>query len=90
MIKTNVYKHKFLKANPDYFSPEGITIFCRCTTDLGKTLSMVKAVKKVLKDFPKAILVSNIEIKGVENTKRLLLQITFNTRILLRRRNKLE
>ena len=35
---------------------------------------MVKAVKKVLNDYPRAILVSNIEIKGVSNK-----QFTFDT-----------
>lgn len=64
IIKSVQFKHKFRLANPDYFEPEGILIFCG-PQGSGKTLSAVQYVKKLLKDYPKAILVSNIDIKDL-------------------------
>ncbi|MEG2329495.1 zonular occludens toxin domain-containing protein, partial [Anaerorhabdus sp.] len=50
------------KKNPHYFEPDGLTIFVG-PQGSGKTLSAVQYVKKVLKDYPKAKLVTNISIK---------------------------
>lgn len=57
---------EFRKNNPDYFEPEGITIFCGDQGE-GKTLSLVSCVKKICLAFPKAIVVSNVEIRGIKN-----------------------
>ncbi|MEG0094172.1 MAG: ATP-binding protein [Erysipelotrichaceae bacterium] len=51
----------FAKQNPNYFVPDGLTIFVG-PQGSGKTLSAVQYVKKVLKDYPKCKLVTNIFI----------------------------
>lgn len=59
------YKAAFRKANPDYFDPCGLMIFCG-PQGSGKTLSAVKYCREVLKSYPKSKFVSNVEIKGVD------------------------
>lgn len=59
----------FRKAHPDYFEPEGILIFCG-SQGSGKSLSAVQYIKGICRRFPKAILVTNVEIFGLpEETK---------------------
>lgn len=58
------YKMKFKKENPDYFYPEGLLVFCG-SQGSGKTLSAVQYVKKLCIEYPRAILVTNTEIKGL-------------------------
>lgn len=60
------FKYKFRKEHPLYFSPEGITAFCG-SQGSGKTLSAVQLVKKMCKDFPNAIFVTNTKIDGISN-----------------------
>ena len=55
------YKIEFARNNPDYFQPEGIMIFCG-SQGSGKTLSAVQYVLKILKEYPKCILCTNVEI----------------------------
>ena len=62
-IKNNV---EFNKNHPDYFKPEGITIFSGSQGE-GKTLSAVQFCKKILQDYPKCLFVTNTEIKGINN-----------------------
>lgn len=57
----------FARNNPDYFYPAGIWVFCG-PQGSGKTLSAVQALKKICKEYPKAIVVSNIKVKGINNT----------------------
>lgn len=64
-FKTLIYKIRFSRDNPDYFYPAGIWVFCG-PQGSGKTLSAVKALKEILKDYPKAKVCSNIEIKGLD------------------------
>lgn len=59
------YDSKFYQANPFYFHPYGIWVFCGAQGQ-GKTLSAVKTVKAVLKDYPNALVCSNLSIKGVD------------------------
>lgn len=61
VFDTVKYKLDFRKNNPDYFGPEGIMIFCG-SQGSGKTLSAVQYVLKVLKEYPKAILCTNVDI----------------------------
>lgn len=69
VIDTVKYKIDFRKNNPDYFDPEGIMIFCG-SQGSGKTLSAVQYVLKVLKEYPKAILCTNVDILELpEDTK---------------------
>lgn len=60
------YKYKFFKQHPNYFSPSGLIVFCG-EQGSGKTLSAVQYIKKVCKAYPKCVLVSNVEIKGIKN-----------------------
>lgn len=57
---------RFFRENPDYFEPCGIWVFCGAQGS-GKTLSAVKCVKRVMKEYPKALLCSNIVVKGFED-----------------------
>lgn len=59
------YKLVFARDNPDYFYPAGIWVFCG-PQGSGKTLSAVQTLKKMLKDYPKAIVCSNMDIKGLD------------------------
>lgn len=68
----NIYhtaKHNILFArdNPDYFYPAGIWVFCG-PQGSGKTLSAVQTLQKICKDYPKAIVCSNMHVKGITNT----------------------
>ena len=61
-------KHNILFArnNPNYFYPAGIWVFCG-PQGSGKTLSAVQCLFKMCKRYPKAIVCTNLDIKGVEN-----------------------
>lgn len=65
----NTIKHNILFArnNPDYFYPSGIWVFCG-PQGSGKTLSAVNCLQRMCKKYPKALVVSNIEVQGIENT----------------------
>ena len=52
---------KLKNTNPDEMKSVGINIFCG-PQGSGKTLSLVHYLKKVLKDYPKAIVVTNMEL----------------------------
>lgn len=60
------YKYDFYKKHPNYFNPEGLIVFCG-SQGSGKTLSAVQYVKKICEDYPKSILVTNTDIKGIKN-----------------------
>lgn len=66
VFDTLKYKLLFARNNPDYFYPSGIWVFCG-PQGSGKTLSAVKCLKKMAKEYPKATIVSNLEIKGFED-----------------------
>lgn len=58
------FNFDFRKEHPDYFDPEGIMIFCG-SQGSGKTLSAVQYIKKVCERYPKAKLVTNVDIVGL-------------------------
>lgn len=62
-IKHNIL---FARNNPDYFYPDGIWVFCG-PQGSGKTLSAVQCLQKICKEYPKALVVSNLDVKGIEN-----------------------
>lgn len=64
ILKCINYKRKFKRDNPEYFEPEGLLVFCGGQGS-GKTLSAVQYVKKLCEEYPRAILVTNVEIKGL-------------------------
>lgn len=57
---------RFYRNNPDYFEPCGIWVFCGAQ-GCGKTLSAVKTCKALLREYPKALICSNLEIHGLSN-----------------------
>lgn len=63
-IKHNIL---FARNNPDYFYPDGIWVFCG-PQGSGKTLSAVQCLQKICKEYPKALVVSNLDVKGINNT----------------------
>lgn len=67
-IKAQIWKMK--NAIPGELKTTGINIFCG-PQGSGKTLSVVHYFKKIIKDYPKAIVVTNIEFNfPVENEVR--------------------
>lgn len=60
------YKLEFIKEHPDWFYPDGILVFTG-PQGSGKTLSGVAYVKRLLDEYPKAILCSNVDIDGYED-----------------------
>lgn len=66
LFKTLKYKILFARDNPDYFYPSGIWIFTGPQGE-GKTLSAVQCLKEVCKTYPKAIVCTNLDVKGIEN-----------------------
>lgn len=65
-IKTIGYNIAFARNNPDYFYPAGIWVFCG-PQGSGKTLSAVQCLQKMCKQYPKALVCSNLDIKGIDN-----------------------
>lgn len=64
LVDTIKYKRDFRKQHPDFFDPSGILVFCG-PQGAGKTLSAVQYVRKLAEKYPKMILVTNVEIKGL-------------------------
>lgn len=67
IISTLRHNILFARNNPDYFYPSGIWVFCG-PQGSGKTLSAVQCLKKMCKEYPKAIVCSNLKISGIRNT----------------------
>lgn len=63
-FKLRKYNKEFRKKYPDYFEPSGLLIFCGAQGE-GKTLSAVQYVRELSWQYPKMILVSNVDIKGL-------------------------
>lgn len=67
------FKFNFLKNNPNYFNPDGLTIFVG-PQGSGKTLSAVLYAYSLLEKYPKSIIVSNITLKDypIDNKRSFL------------------
>lgn len=65
LVETLIYKYKFARNNPYFFNPSGIWIFCG-PQGSGKTLSAIDCLFKMKKMYPRALVVSNLDIKGIE------------------------
>lgn len=65
VIDTLQYKMLFAQNNPDYFYPAGIWVYVG-PQGQGKTLSMVQTLKQMIEYYPKAKVVSNLDIHGVD------------------------
>lgn len=64
-FRSAAYSLAFLRANPDYFEPDGIWCFCGAQGQ-GKTLSAVQTLLKLHAAYPHAVIVSNMAISGVD------------------------
>lgn len=62
IFKTIKFRVDFAKLHPDYFSPEGLLVFCG-SQGSGKTLSAVQYSVKCLDRYEKAIFCTNVEVK---------------------------
>ena len=65
-IKTIKHNIMFARNNPDYFYPSGIWVFCG-PQGSGKTLSAVQCLQKICKKYPKAKVVTNMRVTGIDN-----------------------
>lgn len=65
IVDTLKYKILFARNNPDYFYPAGIWVFCG-PQGSGKTLSAVKCLLEMKKEYPNAMVVSNLQLKNVD------------------------
>lgn len=64
-VKSLRFDSRFYQKNPNYLEPCGIWVFCG-SQGSGKTLSAVKCVKNLIKEYPKALLCSNLQINGID------------------------
>jgi len=63
LFKTIKFKIDGYKLDPYYFKPCGTIVFCGSQGE-GKTLTAVSYIKRILKSYPFAILVTNTRIRG--------------------------
>lgn len=70
-IKSTRYKLDFRKAHPTYFDPEGLMVFSG-PQGSGKTLSAVQYVLKIVEQYPKCILCTNVQIDGLPPDLRVV------------------
>lgn len=61
IIRSLRFDAQFYQNNPDYFNPCGIWVFCG-SQGSGKTLSAVKCLKRLVKEYPKAIVCTNLAV----------------------------
>lgn len=64
ILSIKKYKKSFYKENPTYFRPDGLLMFCGAQ-GTGKTLSAVNYVRELSWLYPKCIICTNVEIKGL-------------------------
>lgn len=62
--RTAWYKFINFRDNPSYFYPDGIWVFCG-PQGCGKTLSAVQTLQQMVKRYPRARVISNMELKDV-------------------------
>lgn len=65
LVKTLIFKARFLRNNPFFFDPAGIWVFTGCQGS-GKTLSAVDTVYTLKKLYPKALVVSNCDLMDID------------------------
>ena len=66
LIHAVQYQINFRKEHPDWFYPDGIITFSG-SQGSGKTLTAVKYVSTLMDAYPKALLCSNVDVKGYED-----------------------
>ena len=65
------FMEEFYKTHPNFFHPSGLLVFCG-PQGSGKTLSAVSYVQKLTYSYPKAILVTNMQIEGINPETTIL------------------
>lgn len=65
IVKSAGYDIAFMRANPDFMSDVGVVCFVGAQ-GAGKTLSAVKAFKAAARQYPKALLCSNLNVYGLD------------------------
>lgn len=82
IFKVISYKRKFNLANPTFFYPSGLLVFC-AEQGAGKTLSAVQYSIKVNREYKNAVLCTNVSIKEFPiNCYYLIKNIDKNTYIV--------
>lgn len=71
IFKVIKHNNDFYRSHPDYFHPEGLLVFCG-EQGSGKTLSAVQYVKKLCEQYPRAILCTNVAIKGLPEATQVV------------------
>ena len=66
LFRTIYHNIVFARNNPDYFYPAGIWVFCG-PQGSGKTLSAVQCLQRMCKEYPLAIVCTNLEVHGIDN-----------------------
>lgn len=70
-IDTIKYKIKFRKDHPFYFEPDGLLVACG-PQGSGKTLTVVNYVQQLVNFYPKSLLVTNLDIKGIPGDYKVI------------------
>ena len=70
-IDTIKFKINFMKEHPDYFEPDGLLVACG-PQGSGKTLTIVNYVRRLIKFYPKSLLVTNLEISGLPEDYKVI------------------
>jgi len=65
------FRNDFMKQNPYYFEPEGLTVFCG-GQGTGKTVSAVQYIQKLSYAYPKAILCTNVLMKNLNPDTKVI------------------
>lgn len=63
--RTLIYVVRDRIKNPSYFVPDGIWLYCGAQ-GTGKTLSAVRTARLMKRDYPDAVLCTNLDINGVD------------------------
>lgn len=64
IFRLKKYRKTFYKEHPSYFKPDGLLMFCGAQ-GTGKTLSAVNYVRELSWLYPKCIICTNVDIKGL-------------------------
>ena len=63
IFRSFAFDLRFYRSNPTFFDPCGIWLYCGAQ-GTGKSISATKTAYSLKKDYPNAIICSNIELRG--------------------------
>lgn len=67
-IQALLYTARYYMANPTFFHPDGIWVFCG-PQGSGKTLSAVQTAQKIAHEYPNARVISNFEFELLDGSR---------------------